>query len=225
MLRHTLILLFAHPLRSTAPTRPRRHAATSVRCSPRTSNSASKPVTGRACINAPAPVSANSRPKSNSCAPDSACANANSLAARRNPPRAHPPDSPTVLPASEPPRPCGQQRGRPSPPRRDYRHLPVVLHDLELPADQQQCPQCGQPFTSFPGTADSELLEIEVRAYRRCYRRRRYRPSLPVRLPARPRHRTGSRQTPSQKSVGRVRLGHGIVGQVCLRPTHATVAR
>ena len=98
---------------------------------------------------------------------------------KAEPAPAHPPDSPTVLPASEPPRPCGQQRGRPSPPRRDYRHLPVVLHDLELPADQQQCPQCGQPFTSFPGTADSELLEIEVRAYRRRYRRRRYRPTCP----------------------------------------------
>src|SRR5436190_14209793 len=71
------------------------------------------------------------------------------------------PDQATVLPPSEPPRPCGQQRGRPSPPRRDYRQLPVVVRELELPADQQQCPQCGQPFAAFPGTADSELLEIE----------------------------------------------------------------
>src|SRR5262249_23498394 len=65
----------------------------------------------------------------------------------------HPPDQATVLPAPEPPRSCGQQRGRPSPPRRDYGHLPVVLQELELPADQQRCPQCGQSFTSFPGTA------------------------------------------------------------------------
>src|ERR1700677_2181514 len=92
------------------------------------------------------------------------------FARKADPAPPHPPDQSTVLPAPEPPRPCGQQRGRPSPPRRDYSHLPVVLQDLELPADQQQCPHCGQPFTSFPGTADSELLEIEVRAYRRRYR-------------------------------------------------------
>ncbi len=90
---------------------------------------------------------------------------------------AHPPDQATVTSPPEPPRPRGQQRGRPSPPRRDDGHLPVVLQDLELPADQQQCPHCGQPFAPFPGTADSELLEIEVRAYRRRYRRHRYRPT------------------------------------------------
>jgi transposase len=96
---------------------------------------------------------------------------------KAEPAPAHPPDQATLLPSPEPPRPCGQQRGRPSPPRRDYSHLPVVLQELELPAGQQQCPHCGQPFAAFPGTADSELLEIEVRAYRRRYRRHRYRPT------------------------------------------------
>lgn len=74
-------------------------------------------------------------------------------------------------------RPRGQQRGQPGPTRRDYSHLPVVLEDCELPHEQQHCPDCGQPFDSFPGTEDSELLEIEVRAYRRVCRRRRYRPT------------------------------------------------
>jgi transposase len=96
---------------------------------------------------------------------------------KAEPAPAHAPDQATVLAPREPPRPCGQQRGQPSPPRRDYSHLPVVVQELELPADQQQCPQCGQPFASFPGTADSELLEIEVRAYRRRCRRHRYRPT------------------------------------------------
>ena len=96
---------------------------------------------------------------------------------KAEPASAHPPDQATVMPSSESPRPCGQQRGRPSPPRRDYGHLPVILQELELPADQQLCSQCGQPFTLFPGTADSELLEIEVRAFRRRYRRHRYRPT------------------------------------------------
>jgi transposase len=87
------------------------------------------------------------------------------------------PDSPVTVPTPEPPRPCGQQRGRPSPPRRDHSHLPVVVEERELPASEQHCPQCGQPFAPFPGTEDSSLLEIEVRAYRRCVRRRRYRPT------------------------------------------------
>jgi transposase len=96
---------------------------------------------------------------------------------KAEPAPAHPPDQATLTPPAEPPRPRGQQRGRPSPPRRDHSHLPVVLEERELPADQQQCPQCGQPFAPFPGTDDSELLEIEVRAYRRRYRRHRYRPT------------------------------------------------
>jgi transposase len=75
-----------------------------------------------------------------------------------------------------PKRPRGQQRGRPSPPRRSYHHLPAVEEVLDFPADEQHCQRCGQPWQPFPGTEDAELLEIDVRAYRRVYRRRRYRP-------------------------------------------------
>jgi cell division septum initiation protein DivIVA len=39
------------------------------------------------------------------------------------------------------PRPRGQQKGRPGPPRRDYSHLPVVEELIELPADSRCCPQ------------------------------------------------------------------------------------
>jgi transposase len=84
-----------------------------------------------------------------------------------------------AAPTSPPqtPRPRGQQRGRPGPKRRDYTHLPVVEETLDVPADQQQCPQCGQAFVPFPGTDDSTVLEVEVRAHRRLIRRRRYRPT------------------------------------------------
>src|SRR5512147_3081825 len=75
------------------------------------------------------------------------------------------------------PRPRGQQRGKPGPQRRDYSHLPAVEQMIELPADQQCCARCGQPFASFPGTDDTTILEVEVRAHRRIYRRRRYRPT------------------------------------------------
>ena len=80
--------------------------------------------------------------------------------------------------ADSPPRqPRGQQRGRPSPKRRDYSHLPDVVEDKVLPPDQCRCARCGQPFADFPGTEDSTILEINVRAHRRVIRRRRYRPT------------------------------------------------
>jgi transposase len=67
----------------------------------------------------------------------------------------------------------GQRKGRPGPPRRDYSHLPVVDDPRELPEDQRVCPECGAPL-SPSNTEDSEQIEIEVRAYRRRIRRRRY---------------------------------------------------
>jgi transposase len=75
------------------------------------------------------------------------------------------------------PRPRGQRRGKPGPKRRDYSHLPAVEQVVELPVEQQRCTGCGEPFASFPGTDDATILEVEVRAHRRVYRRRRYRPT------------------------------------------------
>ncbi|MGH9486455.1 MAG: IS66 family transposase, partial [Terriglobales bacterium] len=40
-----------------------------------------------------------------------------------------------------------------------------------------RCPQCGKGLEEFPGTEDCEVLEIEVKGYRRLIRRRRYRPT------------------------------------------------
>jgi transposase len=74
-------------------------------------------------------------------------------------------------------RPRGQQRGKPGPKRRDYSHLPVVVEGREFPPDQCRCSRCGQPFDDFPGTEDSILLEVDVRAHRRVIHRRRYRPT------------------------------------------------
>jgi transposase len=82
-----------------------------------------------------------------------------------------------ATPSPKPKKPRGQQPGQPSPPRRDYSHLPAVEEVLDLPAEQQRCSCCGLPFEPFPGTEDSEVLEIEVKAYRRLLRRRRYRPA------------------------------------------------
>jgi transposase len=69
----------------------------------------------------------------------------------------------------------GQQPGNPGPKRRDYSHLPVREQFVELPPERCVCPCCGLPLRRLSDTEDSEQIEIEVRAYRRVFRRRRYR--------------------------------------------------
>lgn len=70
----------------------------------------------------------------------------------------------------------GAQPGHAGHGRRDYSHLPVVEEFVPLPATTLACAKCGKPAAMLSGTEDSEVLEIDVRAYRRRIRRRRYRP-------------------------------------------------
>src|SRR5262249_8419701 len=63
--------------------------------------------------------------------------------------------------------------------RRDFRHLPVREECIELPEAEQVCPRCGQPWRERSDTEDSEQIEIEVQAYRRVLRRRRYQATCP----------------------------------------------
>jgi transposase len=74
-------------------------------------------------------------------------------------------------------RPRGQQRDKPGPSRRDYSALPGEQEFHDLAEQDKKCPCCGLPFESFPGTEDSTVVEINVRAYRRVIHRRRYKPS------------------------------------------------
>jgi transposase len=74
-------------------------------------------------------------------------------------------------------RPRGQQAGTRGHGRRDYSHLPVEEEFHELPEAERVCPRCGLPLEAFPGTEDSEVIEVAVRAYRRVIRRARYRRS------------------------------------------------
>jgi len=69
----------------------------------------------------------------------------------------------------------GQQPGSKGHGRRNHDHLPTTDEACTLPKDQQGCAGCGQPFVEIPGTADGDILEIEVRAHRRRYHRQRYR--------------------------------------------------
>ncbi len=74
----------------------------------------------------------------------------------------------------EPKRKRGQQPGNPGPKRRDYSHLPIDEKIIELPPEQRRCPRCGEFLVPNGDTEDSEQIEIEVRAYRKVFRRRRY---------------------------------------------------
>ena len=67
----------------------------------------------------------------------------------------------------------GQQSGAPGHGRTCQDHLPTVVQSIEL---QASCPKCGLGLKPFPGTQDCEVLEIEVKAYRRIIRRQRYKP-------------------------------------------------
>jgi transposase len=71
----------------------------------------------------------------------------------------------------------GQQPDSKGHGRRDYSHLPVKEEDHDIPGSECHCPQCGLPFDPFPGTEDSEQIEIEVRAHRRVIKRKRYKPT------------------------------------------------
>jgi len=68
----------------------------------------------------------------------------------------------------------GHQRGVPGHGRTLLSHLPERSEWVAM--DTPQCPRCGLALSIFPGTEDSEVLEIEVQAYRRVIHRRRYRP-------------------------------------------------
>ncbi len=71
----------------------------------------------------------------------------------------------------------GKQRGAKGYGRKRRDDLPTeeVVHHLHQV--QQRCPRCGKPFTLFPGTEDSEVIDWEVRLVRRIHRRTRYRPT------------------------------------------------
>jgi transposase len=69
----------------------------------------------------------------------------------------------------------GQQPGSKGHGRRNHDHLATTHETIALPKDQQSCSCCGKPLEEIPGSADGDILEIEVRAHRRRYHRQRYR--------------------------------------------------
>ena len=71
------------------------------------------------------------------------------------------------------PRSRGHRPGAPGHGRTLESHLPAQVETIEL--DCPHCPDCGLGYADFPGTEDSEIIEIDVKPYRRVIRRRRYR--------------------------------------------------
>jgi transposase len=68
----------------------------------------------------------------------------------------------------------GHQTGAPGHGRSRQTALPERIEIVDL--NEPHCPQCGLHLGEFPGTEDSEIVEIDVQAYRRVVRRKRYRP-------------------------------------------------
>jgi transposase len=75
---------------------------------------------------------------------------------------------------TKPPRSRGQARGSKGHGRTPRPHLPVIEELRVLPSDEQACPLCKASFDPFPGTEDSEVIEIDVKAYVRKIKRQRY---------------------------------------------------
>jgi len=76
---------------------------------------------------------------------------------------------------AKPSRPRGQAPGSQGHGRTPRPHLPVVEEWRALPPESQVCPCCQAPFDPFPGTEDSDIVEIQVSAYVRKIHRQRYR--------------------------------------------------
>ena len=65
--------------------------------------------------------------------------------------------------------PRGQQKGkaRENSSRRDYSHLPAKEEYYDVDEAQQSCPKCGQVNPLIASEDESEIIEIEVKGYRR----------------------------------------------------------
>jgi transposase len=128
------------------------------------------------------------------------------------------------------PRRRGQQPDRPGPKRRSYEHLPEHIEVIELPADRRCCLSCGLAYQERPETEDSQQLEIQVKAYRRTIKRRRYQPQCRCQGPGQGPWRIVTAPPPA-KLISKSRLGTSIWVEVLLekflgqRPLHRVLAQ
>jgi len=69
----------------------------------------------------------------------------------------------------------GQQCGKKSPAKRNYSHLPVIHESQDIPESDRICPCCNAPYADMGATEDSDIVEIEVQAHVRRFKRKKYR--------------------------------------------------
>lgn len=69
----------------------------------------------------------------------------------------------------------GQQRGKNSPPKRDYSHLPVIPEVQDILESERVCHCCNVPYADMGSTEDSDVIEVEVQAHIRRVKRKKYR--------------------------------------------------
>ncbi len=141
-----------------------------------------KPLTTRACTNGPSNANGLSKNTTSNSRHAFATSNSNSTAKRRKPPSL-PTTSLLVrgnLGRTPPSWGHGGAANRAAsldPNVAITPHLPAKEEIHDLADADKQCPCCGLPFEPFPGSEDSTILEIDVRAYRRIIRRKRYKPT------------------------------------------------
>jgi transposase len=68
----------------------------------------------------------------------------------------------------------GQQTGAPGHGRRHHDNLKIVEEIHDLAEDEKYCHRCNKPYDPFPGTEDSELVEVNVKAHIRRVKRKQY---------------------------------------------------
>ena len=93
--------------------------------------------------------------------------------------------------AAAAPCPRGQQPGSRGHGRRDHSGLPAQVEEHELGPSATCWGKCGGAYRTA-GSEDSEVLEVEVRAYRRVIKRQRYRRSCACAGWVAPGHRGGA---------------------------------
>jgi len=69
----------------------------------------------------------------------------------------------------------GQQYGSIGHGRREYENLPKIDELISLSEKDKYCPCCGLPYKELSDTEDSEVIEINVNAYTRAIKRKKYR--------------------------------------------------
>lgn len=68
----------------------------------------------------------------------------------------------------------GQQPGTRSSGRTRHTELPIEEIVVDVPELERLCPECGLPAKTTCGTADSEVVHIEIKVVRKVYKRKRY---------------------------------------------------